>query len=54
MSREEFIQKVNAEIERQMQMQIAMAKLTQIAERTQTNAFSILSNDKFGMRVSNN
>jgi hypothetical protein len=54
MSREEFIQKVNEEIERQMRLSIAMVKLTQIAERTQKNAFSILSNDKFGMRVSNN
>jgi hypothetical protein len=53
MSREEFIQRVNAEIERQMQMRIAMAKLTLIAERTQ-NAFSTLSNDRFEMRVSNN
>ena len=54
MSREEFIQRVNAEIERQMQMRIAMAKLTLIADRTQKNAFSTLSNERFEMRVSNN
>jgi len=54
MSREEFIQKVNEEIERQMRLSIAMAKLTQIADRTQKNAFSVLSSDRFEMKVANN
>ena len=54
MSREEFIQRVNAEIERQMQMRLAMVKLTLIAEKVQTNAFSTLSNERFEMKVSNN
>ena len=54
MSREEFIQKLQEEVERQMQMRIAIAKLTLIAERVQTNAFSTLSNDRFEMKVSNN
>jgi hypothetical protein len=54
MSREEFIQKLQEEVERRMQMRIAIAKITLIAERTQKNAFSILSNDRFEMKVANN
>ena len=54
MSREEFIQKLQAEVERQMRVRIAIAKITLIAERTQKNAFSVLSNERFEMKVSNN
>ena len=54
MSREEVIQKLQAEVERQMQMRMAIVKLTLIADRTQKNAFSVLSSDRFEMKVANN
>ena len=54
MSREEFIQKLQEEVERRMQVRIAMAKITLVADRTQKNAFSVISNERFEMRVSNN
>lgn len=54
MSREEFIQKLQAEVERQMQLRMAIAKLTLIADRTQKNAFSVLSSNRFEMKVANN
>lgn len=54
MSREEFLNRLSQEVERQMRLRIAMAKITLIAERTQTNAFSTLSNERFEMKVSNN
>jgi hypothetical protein len=54
MNREEFIQRLFAEVQKEMQIRIAMLKMTNIAVKKQKNAFETLSSDRFKMVLSNN
>jgi hypothetical protein len=54
MNREDFNQRLKAEIERQMRLRLAIVNLTIIAEKTQKKAFEVISNERFEMTVSTN